>query len=293
MLSTVARRTLLKIDARTAFAKQVRLASSMTPGPKDRREIHSSSKRESDATVGSEKPVDTPATSSIVDRFTTTFEVTVSKIFPAGFGWQTASIVAENNLGYAPDTLNFALTTGLGDAIGVLLGHVSFYGLKKTLYDGSINMSKEVHTGILLGSAAFCSGTAWQPLVDLLQGANYSFFTVFSGTWVGCGTAFYLGLRGTRTILGGYLEHIEEPTVENNMNDKALSAAIGGATGFFVGTDAAYLPDQNFLIDMFGIKDGTPDLMGCAIAGSSTAMGFLAAQSVENVVYPAGKCWND
>ena len=154
-------------------------------------------------------------------------------------------------------------------------------------------MNEQFQTGVLLGSAAFCSGTAWQPLVDALQGANLSFSGVFTGTWVGCGLAFYGGLRAGRTILSGYLSHVEEPTYENSKNDASLSAAIGGATGFFVGTDAAYLPDQNFLINVVGIPDGTPDLVGCVIAGTSTSMGFLTSQSVFNVIYPTGKCWND
>jgi hypothetical protein len=177
--------------------------------------------------------------------------------------------------------------------LGVFLGHCAFYSAKKALVDSSINMKKELQTGIFLGSAAFCSGTAWQPLVDALQGANLSFMQVFAGTWLGCGTAFYVGLRAARTIFSGFMEHIQEPTYENSLNDKSLSAVIGGATGFFVGTDAAYLPDQNFLIDIVGIQDGTPDLTGCAIAGTSTSLGFVASQSVFNVIYPAGKCWND
>lgn len=73
----------------------------------------------------------------------------------------------------------------------------------------------------------------------------------------------------------------------------SLSAAIGGATGFFVGTDAAYLPSQNFLIDVVGIADGTPDLAGCAIAGTSTSLGFVTAQTGMNIIFPKGKCWND
>ena len=311
MFSSLARRSLLtKVDLKAAIstAKQVRLQSSttaltaakatsavaQTPGTViENRSLHSTPARYADATTKDEPAAEESKTTSLAERFTTTFEVTVSKIFPAGFGWQTASIIAENNFGYAPDTLAFALTTGVGDAIFVCAGHVGYYGIKKTVYDGEINMSKEVQTGILLGSAAMCSGTAWQPLVDVLQGANLSFFSVFAGAWVGCGTAFYLGLRGTRTILSGYMEHIEGPTFENNMNDKSLSAAIGGASAFFVGTDAAYLPSQNFLIDVVGIKDGTPDLLGCGIAGSSTAMGFAVAQSTFNMIYPAGKLWND
>merc|ERR1712154_92422 len=121
--------------------------------------------------------------------------------FPAGFGWQTSSIIAENHLGYAADSMSFALTTGLGDAIGVLVGHCGYYGIKKAITGNEkILMKREFDTGFLLASAAFCSGTLWQPLVDALQGANLSFTGVFAGTWIGCGTAFYLGLRAGRTF---------------------------------------------------------------------------------------------
>lgn len=309
MLSSTASRVLLKTiangsaksSAGSSTASSLRLLSSLTPTPpssskKDddfRRQIHSTPARKADAVA--ERAVSAPvaATSGFAKRFQVTAEVTVSKIFPAGFGWQTASIVAENNFGFAPDSLNFALSTGLGDALGVLGGHCLFYGAKKALVDSSINMESEFQTGVLLGTAAFCSGTAWQPIVDALQGANLSFLGVFTGTWVGCGIAFYAGLRAGRTILSGYMTHISEPTYENSKADASLSVVIGGATGFFVGTDAAYLPNQNFLINVVGIQDGTPDLVGCAIAGSSTALGFMTAQSAFNVVYPAGKCWND
>lgn len=273
-----------------------RLMSTMTPPPsfnkkkEDRRQIHSTAVTKSDASATTEVE---SSSGGIVDRFIVTAEVTVSKIFPAGFGWQTSSIIAENNFGFAADTMNFALTTGVGDGIGVLTGHCLYYGAKKAVYDSSIDMKAEFQTAFLLGSAAFCSGTAWQPLVDALQGANLSFAGVFTGTWIGCGLAFYGGLRASRTIYSGFMSHIEEPTYENSKADASLSTVIGGATGFFVGTDAAYLPDQNFLINIVGIPDGTPDLVGCGIAGSSTALGFVASQSVFNVIFPTGKCWND
>ena len=210
----------------------------------------------------------------------------------AGFGWQTASIVAEK-AGFEADTLNFALTTGAGDFVGVFGGHSAYYILKKAITGSKdINTTETLQTGFLLGTAAFCSGTAWQPLVNALQGANLPFAGVMAGVWVGCAGAFYAGLRGGRTILSP-MEHIEEPTYENSKNDLSLSIAVGGATGFFVGTDAAYLPDQNFLIDVVGIADGTPDLAGCAIAGTSTALGFATCQSGFNVVFPEGKLWND
>ena len=299
--STASRSLLKKISATKTFTGQphLRLVSSMTtsssPSKKkdDRREIHSTAYRAADASVD-ESEVKAAAPSSVMARrFLSTIEVTISKIFPAGFGWQTASVIAGSNFGYAPDSLNFALSTGLGDALGVLGGHMAYYTAKKTLVTSDINLTSELHTGILLGAAAFCSGTAWQPLVNTFQGANLSFAAVFTGTWIGCAAAFYGGLRAGRTILSGPLKYISEPTYENSKNDLSLSVAIGGATGFFVGTDAAYLPDQNFLINVVGIQPGTPDLVGCAIAGSSTSLGFMTAQSGFNVIFPAGKCWND
>jgi hypothetical protein len=263
-----------------------------------RREIHSTTPPEqSDAMLSMAVPsmAAAPSTpsmpkakeaSTLMDRFQVTAEVTVSKIFPAGFGWQTAGTIAAS-ANQAPDSLNFALCTGLGDALGVLIGHVAFYATKKALLrDQAINMTRELHTGILLGSAAFCSGTAWQPLVNVLQGADLPFTQVFLGTWAGCGLAFYGGLRVTRTLLSGKLQYVHEPTYENSKTDASLSVAIGGATGFFVGTDTAYLPDQNFLIHLVGIQEGTSDMV-------ASTLGFVSAQTTMNLIYPRGKCWND
>lgn len=144
-----------------------------------KREVHNSAKSKADALKAT---IDTPptmsASSGLAERFIVTAEVSVSKIFPAGFGWQSSSIIAENHLGYAADSAAFALTTGLGDALGVLFGHTAFYAAKKATVDSSIDMEREAHVGVLLGSAAFCSGTAWQPLVDALQGAELSFMQV-------------------------------------------------------------------------------------------------------------------
>eukprot|EP00536_Pseudo-nitzschia_multiseries_P014423 jgi/Psemu1/291440/fgenesh1_pg.699_\ len=240
---------------------KVRFMSALTtpPFPKkknDHREIHSTVMTKSDATpheTNTNTTILNKGGHTIANRFVVTAEVTVSKIFPAGFGWQTSSIIAENTFGFAPDSINFALTTGVGDALGVL--------------------------GASRGSLAGSKSELWGRVCGYLGRAV---------DW-----AFYAGLRAGRTILSGFMLGIEEPTYENSKNDASLSCAIGGATGFFVGTDAVYLPDQNFLIRFVGITDGTPDLVGCAIAGTSTATGFLTTQSVFNVIYPSGKCWND
>jgi len=285
MLSSIVRRPILVNASRyVAISEQSRYFRSATNREADAKVVDAAEVTEV------EKPVEQ---SSLGSRFVKTFEVTVSKIFPAGFGWQSSSIVAENQFGYTPESVGFALTTGFGDFLGVLIGHCSFYGLKKATVDDSIIMQQEFETGLWLASAAFCSGAVWQPCVNVLQGANLSFNSVFIGTWIGCGAAFYTGLRIGRTILPNFTTYIEESNYDNAKSDRELSVAIGGATGFFVGTDAAYLPDQNFLIDVVGIKDGTPDLTGCAIAGTSTALGFLSTNSVFNCVYPRDKLWID
>ncbi|GMI55476.1 hypothetical protein ScalyP_jg4142 [Parmales sp. scaly parma] len=189
----------------------------------------------------SSQVVSTVDTSEMANRFQTTIEVAASKIFPAGFGWQSASILAET-AGFSSESVNFALTTGAGDFAGVFFGHNAFYAVKKSLGFEAPSTRETAETGLLLASAAFCSGAGWQPIVTRLDD---------------------------------------------------LSLAIGSATAFFVGTDAVYLPSQNFLIDVVGIGEGTGDLAGCAIAGSSTALGFLTCQSAFNLGYPSGKCWND
>jgi hypothetical protein len=231
--------------------------------------------------------------SKLLNRFVSTTEVIISKIFPAGFGWQGGSVIA-SNLGYASDSFLFAVSTGIGDALGVIIGHTAYYGCKKALTGNeNINMEKEAQTGLFLGSAAFCSGTLWQPLVLSLQSAGLSFNGVMLGTWLGCSTAFYLGLRASRTLLPQFLPTIDPCSDDNRAKDATLALAIGGATGFFVGTDTVYLPSQNFLIDAVGIHPGTPNLTSCVVAGTSTSLGFFCAQSGLNFVYPSGKCWND
>ena len=60
------------------------------------------------------------ATGGMANRFLVTAEVTVSKIFPAGFGWQSASVVADG-MGMQADSFNFAVTTGAGDAVGYVV----------------------------------------------------------------------------------------------------------------------------------------------------------------------------
>jgi hypothetical protein len=225
-----------------------------------------------------------------LSRISNTMEATISKIFPAGFGWQTSSILAVNN-SLDPDTLGFALSTGTGDAMGVFLGHLAYYRLKKSA-GYNIDMRETIQTGTLLSTAAFCSGTVWQPIVNTLQGMDQSFVTVFGGTWIGCASAFYIGLRTSRNILPKIgFDKIEYPSAINNSNDLQLSTSIGGATAFFVGTDTSYLPSENFLMFTVGIFPNTAHLTSCVIAGTSTSLGFFMTQNLLNAT--TRKSWTD
>jgi hypothetical protein len=230
----------------------------------------------------------------LATRTSATLEVMVSKIFPAGFGWQTASIIAEGQLGLAGDSAAFALATGIGDGLGVFLGHSGYYAAKRALArDDTIDVETQIHTGVLLGTAALCSGTAWQPLVNFLQGAGCSFNQTAVGVVVGCGLAFFGGLRAGRFALSGSLHGVELPSYGNLKADAALSVSIGGATGAFVGTDVSFAAGENWLRPVVGVEEGMSNLAGCLTAGASTSIGFTAFQTAQNVAYDQGKSWVD
>ena len=228
------------------------------------------------------------AAADVLARFTTTAEVTVSKIFPAGFGWQTASVVA-GSAGAAPNSLPFFLMTGFGDLLGVLGGHVAYMALKKQA-GYKVNLSKELDTGIWLGSAAFCSGFVWQPTLNACVDLGLSFNASASAVFGACTLAFYGGLRAFR-VLYSPLTSVEPNNYKNLKADAGLAIAVGGATGCFVGTDVTFA--DNWLRPVVGFEDGTGDVTSAIIAGSSTAIGFLAVQSAQNAVLPQGKNWVD
>jgi hypothetical protein len=227
----------------------------------------------------------------IVSRFVTTAEVTVSKIFPAGFGWQYSSGIAAD-MGFEATDVGFFAITGFGDATGVFLGH-NLYCIMKSFVDPSVKVSAEMQTGTLLAGAAFCSGAAWQPLVNVLQCYGLPFEGVAGGTWLGCTLAFFTGLRIMRLAMCP-AGTIAANDYENLKKDASLSFAIGGATGAFVGTDVAYKEGAgNFLKDVVGVLPTDDNLTGCVKAGASTSLGFVVAQTGENIVYPQGKLWTD
>ncbi|MGB1601803.1 MAG: hypothetical protein ACPIOQ_54250, partial [Promethearchaeia archaeon] len=233
-------------------------------------------------------PSSTSVPSLLLSRFTRMVEVTVSKIFPAGFGWQAASAVA-GSAGMAPTSLPFFITTGLGDFAGVMGGHVAYMAAKKSA-GFKVNLGKEVDTGLWLGSAAFCSGFVWQPTLNACVDLGLTFNQSATGVFSACTLAFFGGLRMFR-MLYSPLTSVEPNNYQNLKADAGLAVAVGGATGCFVGTDITFA--DNWLRPVVGIEDGTSDMVAQVIAGSSTGLGFLAVQSAQNLTLPKGKNWID
>ena len=223
--------------------------------------------------------------SKMSKRFVTMTEVVVSKLFPAGFGWQFAATLSNLD----PKTLSFAVTTGVAEATAVFTGHV-LYSLYKSKGQG---LKEILQTGLLLSTGTICSGTSWQPVVNFFQQLELSFLGVFIGTWIFCTHAFHFGLRVARNLYSKKLSYVEGPTFDNARTDFALSFTIGAATAFFVGTDITYHPEQNFLSSIVGISENYSIFHGAFLAGCSTALGFTVAQIVFNLVYPFDTCWID
>lgn len=67
------------------------------------------------------------------------------------------------NAGMEATDLSFFLSTGIGDGIGVCMGHTMYCAAKKAVTGSEdIELGKELQVGIMLGSAAVCSGGIWQ-----------------------------------------------------------------------------------------------------------------------------------
>ena len=250
-------------------------------------------------------------------------------VFPAGFGWQAASVVAGQN-GFEADTLNFALTTGAGDFVGVFIGHGSYSIMNAALGRGG-GIGSDLTAGLQLATAAFCSGTAWQPTVNFLHdSAHCNFVQTFVGTGAVTGFCFFVGLRLGRFIYKARAAHNKPgpPTLAsrharsppacraltrfgaprrppcppqplgapamnygNLCDDALLSVSIGAATGTFVGTDITFA--DNVIRPFFGVEDSMSDIEGMVRAGLSTSAGFLGMQTAQNLTLPRGANWID
>lgn len=227
---------------------------------------------------------------SMNDRLATSVEVTASKIFPAGAGWQLASIVADS-AGFAPTSLAFFAAVGLGDCTGVFLGHLAYQTLKKVT-GAKLNLKYEFQTASLLGTAAFFSGGIWQPALNAFNTLGYTFTQSLVGVSLATTFAFFAGLRIMRRVLSQFMPAVENVTYDNQESDLALSAAVGTGCGAFVGTDVSF-GAANWLAPVVGIQEKFGAARACVAAGLSTSIGFMANMVVQAAALPAKACWID
>jgi len=241
----------------------------------------------------------------MIRRFKLTLEITVSKLIPAGAGWQAMGTFA-SSLDLASSSASFALLTGIGDGLGVGLGHMLYKTCQRAIVRSSNkkrspqeqlqepSLPVELQTAIYLGSAAFCSGAVWQPVVNLLTETFPSdFYSIMSGTGVVCTAAFFAGLRAGRILYGksGLLPAIAPNSIQNLKGDALLSVSIGGGAACFVGTDYSMI--GNPFRALLGIAPTDTALMGCVRAGTSTSIGYFAIQTAQNLALPIGMNYLD
>ena len=156
----------------------------------------------------------------------------------------------------------------------------------------SIDVGKELQVGTMLGSSAVFSGFVWQPTVNALQAAGWDFTSSMVMTGGVATLAFFTGLRVTRALYSPIMSGVEEASYANLKADAALSVAVGGAAGFFLGTDVSY-GAANYLGGALGIQETFSPLTASVTAGTSTMIGFSVIQLGENLAYPKDKCWVD
>jgi len=237
-------------------------------------------------------------------RLKLTAEITVSKLFPGGFAWQTMGTLA-GTVGYDSKSLGFAMFTGVGDFLGVGFGHMIYKLIQRRLaltananiHDPASkwvvpDIATEAQTALWLGSAALCSGTLWQPMVNLFSLLGAGFWPVFFGTGAMCSLFFFAGLRVGRQIFHRRLPAIARPSYDNLQADSYLSVSIGGASAFFVGTDFGTLTG-NIFQNLFGVTPLDTAFVGSVRAGASTAAGFAAVQTIQNLTKVEGRNYLD
>ena len=215
--------------------------------------------------------VEEPAAPPPAARYGVMLEVSLSKIGPAGAGWWAANAYADQVMGYGPTAIEYFAITGAGDASAVFLGHSVYFILKSLIVPG-ISVAKELQT-------SFPRMLETQP-----------FLYAAAGVGAACGSAFFVGLRAGRIVLP--FPAVEGGTMANLKDDFALSVAIGGATGTFVGvvTDFA---DNPFIGTPIAILATASTLSGCFSSSQATILGFTAVQTVQNLFFPKGSNWID
>jgi hypothetical protein len=246
---------------------------------------------------------------SIPFAFRELFSAAITKIFFGGFLWQSFAFICTSSSSSSSQTwIIFALVTGFGDAIGVFVGNIfrlwmesasAKYKYKQKSsptfiilrifftpekYPGH-NIAFRETTAVSIG--AFCSGFAWQPMVDFSQDKAYTFNTTMALVGAVCGALFFVGYA-----FGIYIcvrRNVWNSSYVEFIRDITLALCVMGSTGFFVGTDINY--PKNWLRDIVGVRDEENHFLDCLKAGFSTFLGFMVIGTILICIIPTQYLW--
>ena len=98
------------------------------------------------------------------------------------------------------------------------------------------------------------------------------------------GGLFFAGLRVTRAA------KLADPAELGW--DASLSFAVAGAQAFFVATTPSFSKLSDPFLE-FAVRTHDDWLVGSALAGTTTMLGFLTAGSLLNLLAPEGTIWSD
>ena len=115
-----------------------------------------------------------------------------------------------------------------------------------------------------------------------------------AGLWVIQGCIFFVALHTARFLFaeGLGLDAVEAALSRSSaIYDSTLALSIGGAAAFFFATNGSYA--TNILTRAFGVMPWTGAWTAACYGGGSNALGFIVAQAIQNLLFPANTSWAD
>ena len=179
-------------------------------------------------------------------------------------------------------TIEYTVLTGLGDAIGVCIGHALLSTIEvHALHHPFHGWPHFFQTAVILFSGSLLSGAAWQGLENACVDNHLNFNLALLVVALGCGTLFFVGVTTGRAVM-----NVPRATLK----DFTLSVACGCGSGVFVGTDRRY--PNNWLQGMVGERTGN-EALDVFKAGLSVFIGFFVCQLFMSALLPLGVSWTD
>jgi hypothetical protein len=224
-------------------------------------------------------------------RLRTSLLVAFTKIFLGGCMWQIMGLLSDEVFKFGGGqhrvppfftTVSFSVLTGIGDAVGVFIGHSCLSLIDVQCLNRKFHgWSNFFQISGILSFGSILSGGSWQGLTDgcINNGLHFNLAILLVG--LGCGLFFFVGITTGRAVF-----QLPRATFK----DFTLSLACGCGSGVFVGTDRRY--PENWLQGLVGERTGNSSL-DVFKAGLSVFLGFLVAQIVLSLFLRQGYSWTD